>query len=328
MKMHGQRRFLTATMRGVARAVMLVALSGLCMTGYYAAAQKPETGKPPAPVVEAAPVIETVPLPLPPAPHYSGKPVPDDGGTAAAAPAIPPNAVAADADIAAALERVRADGDIQTRFSEPPPLPERHIEPPSGPNWLSDFFGWLMGGGQGIMRVLAGILIAGVLLLVLYLTVPVVREWIDGLLRRKPKGEEDMDADNDSWRPDTSGARNLLAEADALAVAGRYAEAVHLLLGRSLEDIGTRRPGLLKPALTARAIATMDDLPAPARSAFAQIADAVERSLWAGRDIDASDWQVARAGYEAFAFGDHWRSARAQRDKTIAGTGPTLAMAT
>lgn len=223
-----------------------------------------------------------------------------------AKPAVVP---AVDPDVTKALTDLRADGGYQFDFPEPDP-------PPETPEWmrglgqgLADFFGWLGGDGNLVVRGLAYLLIAVALLFVLYLTVPAVREWVDRFLRswRRPGVEED---DQPGWQPDAHASRNLLAEADALANAGRFGEAAHLLLGRSIEDIASRRPGLLKPALTARAIATVDDLPGAARTAFARIAEAVERSLWARRAIGANDWQDARTAYETFAFGPHWREAR------------------
>jgi hypothetical protein len=225
---------------------------------------------------------------------------------AMAKPAVVP---AADPDVAKALTDLRADGGYQFDFPEPDP-------PPETPEWmrglgqgLADLFGWLGGDGNLVVRGLAYLLIAIALLFVLYLTVPAVREWVDRILRswRRPGVEEE---ERPGWQPDAHASRNLLAEADALANAGRFGEAAHLLLGRSIEDIASRRPGLLKPALTARAIATVDDLPGAVRDAFARIAEAVERSLWARRAIGANDWQDARTAYEAFAFGPHWREAR------------------
>jgi hypothetical protein len=229
---------------------------------------------------------------------------------AVAKPAVVPAAPAADPDVAKALTDLRADGGYQFDFPEPDP-------PPETPEWmrglgqgLADFFNWLGGDGNLVVRGLAYLLIAVALLFVLYLTVPAVREWVDRFVRswRGPGGEEEDD--QPGWQPDANASRNLLAEADALADAGRFGEAAHLLLGRSIEDIASRRPGLLKPALTARAIATVDDLPGAARTAFARIAEAVERSLWARRAIGQPDWQDARTAYEAFAFGPHWREAR------------------
>ena len=243
-------------------------------------------------------------------------PAPPAATAAPVSPPLPPPSPAGDggqvrgthnADLAAAAAAARAlrdDGDTQTSFTIPPPQPQSQRQPP--PKWLTDLFGWLGGSGSWFVTGLAWFGIAVVALGILYLAVPVVREFIDGFIGRGRKISLD-DEPSTTWQPDQAGARNLLAEADALANSGRYAEAVHLLLGRSLEDIANRRPGLLKPALTARAIAVMGELPAQARTAFGQIAAAVERSLWARRDLALADWQSARASYEDFAFGNHWR---------------------
>lgn len=217
----------------------------------------------------------------------------------AAAPAVDPK-------VAETLARIKAEGDTQFEFSPPPPPdPPR---PPSDGGWLGEFFRWLAQDGNGLVQALAWALIALVVCAVLYLTVPVIRETVDRWLRRAPK---EADADEPGWQPDHVQSRNLLAEADALAAEGRFAEAAHLLLGRSLEDIAKRRPGLIKPALTARAIAHVEDLPGAARDALSSIVAAVERSRWARRAIDAGDWQAARSSYESFAFGPHWRGATA-----------------
>lgn len=215
---------------------------------------------------------------------------------------------AADPDVAKALTDLRADGGYQFDFPEPDPPPETPEWLGAIGRWLADAFGWLGGDGNIVVRGFAYLLIAVALLFVLYLTIPAVREWVDRLLR--PRRGSSSEDEQPGWQPDTQASRNLLAEADALAADGRFGEAAHLLLGRSIEDIANRRPGLLKPALTARAIATVDDLPGAARTAFARIAEAVERSLWARRAIGQPDWQDARTAYEAFAFGPHWREAR------------------
>ena len=218
-----------------------------------------------------------------------------------------------DAAIEDVVKRARAnaisDGDIQTNFVEPPPPKPRSSSPP--PAWLRDLIRWMFGPGNGIVKGLGWLLVGLVVLGALYLTVPWVRDLVDSLLARFRKPKVEDEGDDFEWRPDEGGARNLLAEADRLAAEGRYGEAAHLVLGRSLEDIASRRPGLLKPALTARAIALMTELPAPARAAFGQIAATVERSLWARQEIDLSSWQSARSAYEDFAFGAHWRGSAA-----------------
>ncbi len=101
---------------------------------------------------------------------------------------------------------------------------------------------------------------------------------------------------------DRAAALALLEDADALAAAGRFDEAVHLLLRRSVHHIAAARPDWLSPSSTAREIGSIPGLPAAARQAFTQIACEVERSLYALRALADDDWQRARAAYAAFAL--------------------------
>jgi hypothetical protein len=109
------------------------------------------------------------------------------------------------------------------------------------------------------------------------------------------------------WRPDEAEARALLEEADALAAAGRFAEAIHILLFRSIEEIAAKSPGALSRALTSREIVAATPMPEAARAAFTRIAGAVERTFFGGRSADAADFRAARGDYEAFAFSEGWR---------------------
>lgn len=101
---------------------------------------------------------------------------------------------------------------------------------------------------------------------------------------------------------DRAAALALLEDADALAAEGRFDEAVHLLLQRSVHQIAAARPDWLSPSSTAREIGSIPGLPAAARQAFALIAREVERSLYALRALAADDWQRARTAYAAFAL--------------------------
>lgn len=107
-------------------------------------------------------------------------------------------------------------------------------------------------------------------------------------------------------RPDGDRARSLLEEADALAREGKFAEAVHLLLFRSIEDVQERLEGGVPTSMTAREIAGLGSLPERARRALRPIIQIVENSFFGGRDVDAAGWQSARRSYEDFAFGDGW----------------------
>ena len=114
--------------------------------------------------------------------------------------------------------------------------------------------------------------------------------------------------DETQWAPEVAPARSWLQEADALAAQGRYAEAVHHLLFRSVEDIARRRPRLVRPALTSRELAAAEPIPAGARELFARIARLVERSLFGGRPVAETDWSAARTAYADFVLPGSWRA--------------------
>ncbi|WP_292105370.1 DUF4129 domain-containing protein [Brevundimonas sp.] len=109
-----------------------------------------------------------------------------------------------------------------------------------------------------------------------------------------------------AWRPDAQAARDLLADADALAARGLYAEAAHLLLLRSVQDIEKRQPKALRASLTTREIMALTALPDTARPAFSRIGRTVERSLFGGAPVGASAFAECRSAYEAFALPDTW----------------------
>lgn len=195
-----------------------------------------------------------------------------------------------------------AGDTIQTSF--PPPE-----VPPQPPLWLTELFAMiadLFRWAAPFLRPTLYIVAAALVLYLLYRLVPAFAAWVDDLpfWRKPPEAEDDS-----IGQAEAGAARTLLAEADALAGAGRYAEAVHLLLFRSVEDIAKRRPGLVKPALTSRDLASASAIPSVARTAFSSIARAVEVSLFGGRPIDAPAWQVCRTAYSELTVPRNWAGA-------------------
>jgi hypothetical protein len=199
-------------------------------------------------------------------------------------------------DAASDWEAVRRSAEIQ--FAPLPP-----ITPPHTPAWLQWLgkllraaFGpvaeWLVAAWPTIQNVLVALAVLLVLFLLWRLLGPV-------LLRLR-----DRKARPQAWAPTREEALALLSDADRLAADGKFAEAAHLLLLRSVGQIRDRWPGALAPASTAREIAGLAQLPKSARDAFAVIAEGVERSLFALRDLDAGDWTAARAAYADFALAD------------------------
>jgi len=194
-----------------------------------------------------------------------------------------------------------AGDTIQTAFPPPPP-------PPNTPEWLKalgeaigDFFRWSAPAGKPLLWV-GGILLV---LLLLYLFVPAFAQWVDDIRYRRKRKALAEEAEQ-VGHAEAGAARVLLAEADELAAAGRYSEAVHLLLYRSVADISDRRPGLVQPAMTSRDLAAATDLPGVAREAFSRIARAVEISLFGGRAIDAGAWQQCRDAYAEMTVPKNW----------------------
>jgi hypothetical protein len=201
--------------------------------------------------------------------------------------------------LAVAHARLVADVDYQWV------LPAYKVEaPPAWLAWLGKLLGTLASSPMLFWTMVA--LVAALVIL------SVVRSWLAAgrPLARWPFGRKSAEAapasDPEAWRPEPAPARALLHEADALAQAGRFAEAVHLLLQRSIEDLRRQRPQLVQPSLTSRELAGAEAMPRQARDVFARIAALVERSLFGGTALDAVDWKAARAAYADFAMPGRW----------------------
>ena len=198
-------------------------------------------------------------------------------------------------DFARDWQAVRADADIQ--FA-PVDLPQR--EPP--PAWLERFFAWLGDVFEPLLKAI-GLSLPTFLWILVGLGFALIVFFVWRLIepRMRSRGEHPASSAPD-WTPDHGEARELLGEADRLAAAGRFDEATHLLLQRSVLQIAAARPDLVEISSTAREIAALPALSEAARGAFAAIADRVEHSLFALRSLTAEDWQAARAAYADFAL--------------------------
>lgn len=220
----------------------------------------------------------------------------------------------------AGWEQLRADGNIQ--FA-PVTIPDT---PPPEPSWLSQqidaFFKWLgevlapVGDALGaswwwLQWVLPAIVALLALVLIIRLIDPALLRF-----RRKGKGVAGPTRE-ETWRPDAASSLALLEDADRLAAEGRFDEATHLLLKRSVAQISAARPDWVEPSSTARELAALPALPGPARDAFGVIATRVEASLFALRRLDRADWEAARAAYAEFAL-TRFDGARFDR-KALAG---------
>lgn len=207
-----------------------------------------------------------------------------------------------------------ADGDVQLRLLREDP-------PPEPPAWLKNLFAWLADVLDPVRRFFARLLgllpdapvaralLWTVLAVLLAALLWAVAERLRGGEWRLPRRRSRAAAapPEPEWAPEAARTRSWLQEADALAAQGRYAEAAHHLLFRSIEDLGRRRPQLVRPALTSRELAAAPAVPPAARGLFADIAALVERSLFGGRPVGPNDWRGARAAYADFALPGTWR---------------------
>lgn len=191
---------------------------------------------------------------------------------------------------------ILTDRSIQFDHTDAIKIPK---ELPIWAKWLGKLF-------DALAPLIEFLFWAGVAILVAMLLYYIVTE-IMGVRFFKPKVKVTPTDTFPEWKPDAQAARDLLAAADALAQNGRYDEAVHLILLRSIEDIDRHRPLVVRPALTARDIAAIPALPDRARPAFGQIARAVERTLFAGLSIDSQEFRSCRDAYATFALPDGWR---------------------
>ena len=203
-----------------------------------------------------------------------------------------------------ALARFEADDGFQKARPEwDPELPEpgeiRSSEPNAFIRAIAAFF-------EAIGGVLGYLLAAIILIAILAGLYMVFGESLTLRGRKKDKAVIADVSTVPNLRPEAKRARALLEDADALAAQGRFAEAVHLLLFRSIEDIQEKKSGVIGRSLTAREIGALGILPDWIRNTLSPIIRIVERSFFGGQDVTEAGWREARQSYEAFAFGEAW----------------------
>ena len=199
-----------------------------------------------------------------------------------------------------AFRAMKRDDKLQFEL---PPAPE-----PPTLGWLENFFKGLAKFIEAIMPLLKIIFFMGIgaiIALILYAIAKVIYET---RFNQNPK-EVVEDAPPPLYTPDQDQARILLEDVDAMAAEGRYEDAVHELLFRSIQDIDIRRPNTIRRSLTSREIAALKILTPETRQAFATISGVVETSYFGGQKIDKAEFDICRAAYAQFAQKSAWKQA-------------------
>jgi hypothetical protein len=200
--------------------------------------------------------------------------------------------------VAQAHARLLKAGDLQFVFPA--------FQKPKPPDWIEAIGRFLKSISPYLLDLFWIVLAALVLVLAYYMG----RELLSRRGWWTPKQKE-APAPWPEWRPAPEQARLLLADADRLAQDGRFREAAHLLLLRSIQDVDDQRPQLVRPALTTREIARLTQVPQSARDCFGDIAQTVERSLFGGRDVTQQEFMRCREAYQRFALPQVWRGEQA-----------------
>jgi len=159
---------------------------------------------------------------------------------------------------------------------------------------------WLNLGFLGpVFQLVFYAILAFAVLYILYLILSTI---ITARRNYSPKDDGEDLPEIPTYQPDKETARVLLDDADKLASQGKFAEAVHAILFRSIQDIEDKRPHHVKRSLTSREIGKLSILSPTARTGFARIGKLVESSFFGGQALGVQDYEISKAAYKDFAF--------------------------
>lgn len=90
-------------------------------------------------------------------------------------------------------------------------------------------------------------------------------------------------------------------EVDRLAAAGRYSEAIHLILLRSIDVAIRTTSAIVRPAATGRELVSQLPIPDDSRSALRRLVRAVEWCHFGGAEATREQYEACRADHRAIA---------------------------
>lgn len=187
--------------------------------------------------------------------------------------------VTADEEVRQRVERILASPAYQTEMpaEEAGEAPEARRDVP---RWLAE-----------LMEIGLWLLAAGLLGLLAYLAVDAMRR------RTSPPTSLEPPRPAAPPPPAAGPLSAPLPDPEALAGEGRFGEAVHALLLHALVVLVRRRDVRLPVSLTSREVLAASGLEGAPRQALGELVAAVERFLFAGRRLDADDWERCRRAF-------------------------------
>jgi len=117
----------------------------------------------------------------------------------------------------------------------------------------------------------------------------------------KDETADDDSAAGDADQGDAAVVRVPLGDAEALAGQGRFGEAIHVLLLRTLEELARRVTMRLPRSLTSREILARVAVPDDARVALSDLVSAVEVTHFGGQEPSQDDYLACRERFQRFA---------------------------
>jgi len=192
-------------------------------------------------------------------------------------------------NIETSYRKIKRDDAYQFELAEPiPRRPPSAFEKALG-RMVDAIFSFL----APLLEIAFWLGVGGLILGAVYL---IGRAIYETRFTKAPK-EKETEPEVPLYQPAEAQARILLEEVDKLAAEGRYGEAVHTLLFRSIQDIDRNRPNVVRRSLTSREIGKLSVLTREARTAFSTIAGVSELAHFGGVAVNKSGFETARSAY-------------------------------
>lgn len=152
------------------------------------------------------------------------------------------------------------------------------------------------GGLAQIASLVLWMLVGVAVVMIVFLLVQGLRQ-----RGREEVAAPEPDAEDDGAAERAARVVRPLGDAEALAAQGRYAEAIHALLLRTIEELARTLPTSLPHAFTSREIVRRVPMPPRARDALSELVAAVELCYFGARMPGAAEYHTCRARFQEFA---------------------------